>query len=40
MKRACFTEEQIIGNLLEQDAGAKMGDLARKHGASGETIYN
>ena len=32
MKRARFTEEQIIGILRENDAGAKAGELARKHG--------
>ena len=40
MKRARFTEEQIIGVLKEQEAGAKTGDLARKHGVSEATLYN
>ena len=40
MKRARFTEEQIIGVLREHDAGAKTADLARKHGVSEATIYN
>lgn len=40
MKRARFTEEQIIGILREQEAGAKTADLARKHGVSEATIYN
>jgi hypothetical protein len=31
MKRAGFTEEQIIGVLKEHEAGAKTADLARKH---------
>ena len=35
-----FTEEQIIGILREQEAGAKTADLARKHGASEATLYN
>ena len=40
MKRQRFTEEQIIGILSEQDAGAKVADLARKHGISEATLYN
>lgn len=39
MKRARFTEEQIIGVLKEQEAGAKTGDLARRYGVSEATIY-
>mgnify|MGYP003769186907 CR=1 FL=1 len=40
MNRKRFTEGQIIGALREQEAGAKAGDLARKHGISEATLYN
>jgi putative transposase len=40
MKRAEFTEEQIIGMLKEREAGAKAADLARKHGVLEATLYN
>jgi putative transposase len=40
MKRARFTEEQIIGILKEAEAGAKTAELARRHGVSEATIYN
>jgi len=40
MKRQRFTEEQIIGILREQDAGAKVADLTRKHGILEATLYN
>src|SRR4249920_1226574 len=40
MKRARFTEEQIIAVLKEHEAGTKTADLARKHGISEATFYN
>ena len=40
MKRARFTEEQIISVLKEHEAGAKAADLARNHGVSEATLYN
>ena len=40
MKKARLTEEQIIGILQEHEAGAKAGDIARKHGISEATLYN
>ncbi|NHT79102.1 transposase, partial [Rhizobiaceae bacterium CRRU44] len=39
MKRSRFTEEQIIGILKEQEAGAKTVDVCRKHGISDATFY-
>ncbi|ACI53969.1 transposase IS3 family protein (plasmid) [Rhizobium leguminosarum bv. trifolii WSM2304] len=40
MKKQRFTEEQIIAVLKEQEAGAKVSDLCRKHGISEATFYN
>ncbi len=39
MKRSRFTEEQIIGILKEQEAGAKTVDVCRKHAISDATFY-
>jgi putative transposase len=40
MRKQKLTEEQIISILKEADAGAKIGDLCRKHGISDTTFYN
>jgi len=39
MKRARYSEEQVIGILHEHDAGVKYTDLCRKHGMSQGTFY-
>jgi putative transposase len=39
MKRARYTEEQIIGILQEHEAGSRCADLCRKHGMSEGTFY-
>ncbi len=38
MKRR-FTEEQIIGVLREQEAGARVKEIIRRHGISEQTFY-
>ena len=39
MKRKQSTEEQIITILKEAEAGAKVGDLLRRHGIAEGTYY-
>jgi putative transposase len=39
MKKKQHTDAQIIGVLKEYDAGARVEDLARRHGVSENTIY-
>jgi len=39
MKRALFSEEQIISILKEVEAGAKVSELCRRHGISDPTFY-
>ncbi len=39
MKLSRFSEEQIIGILKEQEAGAKTADVCRRHGISQATFY-
>jgi len=39
MRRSRFTEGQIVAILQESAAGAKTGELIRRHGISRETFY-
>ena len=39
MARKRYTEEQIIAVLNEAEAGAKTGELCRRHGMSEGTFY-
>ena len=40
MKKARFTEPQIIGILKETDAGIPVKEICRKYGISDATYYN
>lgn len=39
MRKARFTDEQIIGILQEADRGGKTSEVIRRHGISKETFY-
>ena len=39
MKHKRFSDEQIIGVLKEQEAGAKVDEICRRHGISSATFY-
>jgi hypothetical protein len=39
MKKARFTEEQIIGFLCEQESGVTTAEVCRRHGFSEATFY-
>lgn len=39
MKRRRFSDEQIIAVLKENEAGARVDDLCRRHGISSATFY-
>lgn len=39
MKKARFTDEQIIGLLKQAEGGVSVQDLCRKHGVSQWTFY-
>lgn len=39
MKRSRFSDEQIIAVIKENEAGARVDDLCRRHGISSATFY-
>jgi putative transposase len=40
MKKSRFSEEQVLAILKEQDSGAKVVDICRKHGINDATFHN
>lgn len=39
MKKSRYSEEQIIGILMQHEAGVKTADVCREHGISAATFY-
>lgn len=40
MKKSRFSEEQVLAILKEQETGAKVADICRKHGVTDATFHN